>query len=387
MRRWSEKPFPGDVSLLVTIDVECDKGAGWRPCWPLEYRSVTEGVGQRLRSVFLRHGVKPTYFLSPEVMRDPPCRDLLRSISGEVELATHLHPEHSERQERPADVGPGAFQCRLSPAEEGRQLESLTALFQEAFGVAPRSFRAGRFGAGKSTLAHLERLGYDNDSSVTPHLRWGDDPDEMNFTASPEQPYLADPGDLARPGAGPLLEFPVSITGSRVGDLLRSRFLLEHGQNLLKRAIRRGIRPSWLRPSTDDVAGMVRVCDTLVDRHSSKGPVVLVMFLHAGEVVPGATPYSLAPGSADRILQRIDDVLSILRARGVRSLTMAEAGDHLRATMRIPFTARAGLVSMGPQAAPNPGAPGRACTTTQAFASTTTAPDATASSQTTSVTT
>ncbi len=174
---------------------------------------------------------------------------------------------------------------------------------------------------------------------MTPHLRWGDDPDEMNFTSCPEQPYFPLTADLTRPAApsdspsrvSPILEFPVSITGSRLGDLLRSRFLLEHGQSLLKRAVRRGVRPAWLRPSTDDVDGMLAVCDTLVDRYASQGPVILVMFWHAGEVVPGATPYSLAPGSADRILQRIDDLLGDPPRARRPLLTMAEAGEHLRA--------------------------------------------------------
>src|SRR5262249_41193257 len=151
----------------------------------------------------------------------------------------------------------------------------------------------GRFGAGKHTIRILEDLGYRNDSSVTPHVRWGDHEGEMNFTSSPEQPYFPDSDDLARPGASPVLELPVSIRGSRLGDLLRSRFLLEHGQNIWKRAVRRGVRPLWLRPSTDGVPSMLRVCDTLINRYSEAGPVVLVMFFHAGEVVPGATPYSL----------------------------------------------------------------------------------------------
>ena len=348
-----------DVSLLVTIDVECDKGAGWRPHHPLAFRSVTEGVGQRLRSVFLRHGVKPTYFLSPEVLRDRQCRALLRGLSGEAELATHLHPEHADPSAPPADAGPGLFQCRLPPGEERRQIESLTALFQDAFGAAPVSFRAGRFGAGKGTLRILDSLGYRNDSSVTPHLRWGDHPEEMNYTASPEQPYFPLADDLARPSdspsrASPVLELPVSITGSRLGDLLRSRLLLEHGQNLVKRALRRGIRPSWLRPSTDDVDRMLAVCNTLVRRYASRGPVILVMFLHAGEVVPGATPYSLAPGSADRILQRIDDLLAVLRARGARSLTMAEAGDHVRSFLQPAFRPAASPGHPAPTAAPQP---------------------------------
>ncbi len=336
------RPLPHDVSLVVTIDVECDKGAGWRPHHPLAFRSVTEGVGRALRSVFLRHGVKPTYFLSPEVLRDRECRDLLRGLSGEVELATHLHPEHANASSHPTSAGPGLFQCRLPPGEERRQLEALTALFHEAFGAAPVSFRAGRFGAGKGTLRILESLGYRNDSSVTPHLRWGDHPDEMNYTASPEQPYFPLADDLSRPADSPsrasaVLELPVSITGSRLGDLLRSRFLLEHGQNLVKRALRRGVRPSWLRPSTDDVDGMLSVYETLAARYAARGPVVLVMFLHAGEVVPGATPYSLAPGAADRILRRIDDLLSTLRGRGVRSLTMAEAGEHVRSSLEGPL--------------------------------------------------
>ncbi|HEY6461184.1 MAG TPA: hypothetical protein VIY73_13560, partial [Polyangiaceae bacterium] len=86
--------------LCVTIDCECDKGPAWRTRKPLSFESVHVGIARRLQPLFERLGAKPTYLLSPELLRDARCLEALRALGG-CELGTHLHPELAE---------PGAFE-------------------------------------------------------------------------------------------------------------------------------------------------------------------------------------------------------------------------------------------------------------------------------------
>jgi hypothetical protein len=325
-------PWDGvDIRLVVTIDTECDKhGDGWGAAWPLSFRSVTVGLAERLQPTFDRHGIQPTYLISPEVLRDPESRRVLERLPSTVEIGSHLHGEHIDFVARRPPLGPGDFQCRYAPDVEFERMSQLTRLFEDVLGRRPRSFRAGRFGAGPNTLRCLEELGYENDGSVTPHIRWGAARGEMDFTIAPEQPYFPAFSNIARCGTSRILEIPVSIIGSTVGDLLRSAVVMENGQSWLRRAARRVTRRRWLQPAIETVEGMLSVCRTLVQRHRASGQVVLSMMLHAGEVVPGATPSSRTEQRADEVLLRLDSMLDALVAAGARTATMAEIGSRCR---------------------------------------------------------
>ncbi|HSO34771.1 MAG TPA: hypothetical protein VLT33_19690, partial [Labilithrix sp.] len=74
--------------LCVTIDTESDKGKGWRSRRPLSFEGVTDGVVKRLHPLFERFGAKPTYLLSPEVMRDEASVAVFRRIAQSCELGT-----------------------------------------------------------------------------------------------------------------------------------------------------------------------------------------------------------------------------------------------------------------------------------------------------------
>jgi hypothetical protein len=255
---------------------------------------------------------------------------VIEHLPASAEIGSHLHGEHLDSGARLAPTSPGDFQCRYTPDVEFAKMIQLTQLFENVLRLRPRSFRAGRFGAGPHTLRCLEALGYENDGSVTPHMRWGAQPGELDFTNAPEQPYFPATSNLARRGDLRILEIPVSIVGSIVGDRLRSTIALEHGQGLLRRAIRRATRRRWLNPAIETVDGMMGVCRTLIERHHRRGPVVLSMMLHAGEVVPGASPNSRTRLQATEVTRRLDAVLGALVAAGATPMTMAEIGHTFR---------------------------------------------------------
>ena len=76
------------------------------------FAGIHDGVRKRLHPLFLSMGAKPTYLLSPEIMRDEACVDVFRSIEHESELGTHLHGEYAEPDAFEPDVT-SAFPARL----------------------------------------------------------------------------------------------------------------------------------------------------------------------------------------------------------------------------------------------------------------------------------
>lgn len=79
-----------DRFLLVTIDTEADSFENWGVRLPFEFRSVPEGIGDRLMPLFQKYGIRPTFLISHEVLENEPSVRFLRSLP-DCELGTHCH--------------------------------------------------------------------------------------------------------------------------------------------------------------------------------------------------------------------------------------------------------------------------------------------------------
>lgn len=301
------------VYLSVSIDCECDKGPRWTVRRPLTFEGVHVGIGERLQPLFERFGAKPTYLLSPELLRDGPSIERLSALPG-CELGTHLHVELAD----PGAIEPevtNAVQRDYPPEIERAKLAWLTGAFGDAFGQSPRSFRAGRFGIGPNTIGILEELAYSVDSSVTPHVDWSYVSPGLSFTNSPEQPYHPARDDPARSGNGSLLEVPLTIRPPRLGALPFLGGLLER---------------RWLRPTKSDKRELLAIARaTIADARRADGeaPVILNAMLHNVEVVAGASPYAATEREACRILERLAALLDFAREEGVVSVGLADVPD------------------------------------------------------------
>ncbi|HET6149702.1 MAG TPA: hypothetical protein VFH68_19345 [Polyangia bacterium] len=307
--------------LCVTIDCERDKGPGWRARRPLSFGGVHRGLGERLDPLFRHFGVKPTYLLSPEVMRNAAAAERIARLPGSAERGAHLHAEY---------VGPDLddeaesliFQAALSPAQERAKLEALTRLFVDTFGERPRSFRAGRFGIGAASLGILAHLGYTVDSSVTPFVDWsGAGPGAPSFAHAPTTAYRPDLRAPAAPGAGPIWEVPLTI-----------RPRIWQRQPLARRFLQRRLRHRWLRPTWGSARALIDLARE-VWRESAAGehpapPIWNVMF-HNVEVVAGASPYARDESQAGAILGRLAALLDFARDAGARSVGLGELPDLL----------------------------------------------------------
>ena len=298
--------------LCVSIDTECDKGPAWRSRRPMSFEGVRVGIVERLQPMFAAFGAKPTYLISPEVIRDEPSVEALRKISGSCELGAHLHGEYAEPDAWEPQVTRD-FQRDYEDDVEKQKLTFLTDQFIRAFEHQPASFRAGRFGIGKRTVGLLEDLGYAVDSSVTPNVDWSSSGSPgLSFAGAPTQPYRPDREDPARTGDSSLLEIPITT---------RRRFW-----NAVP-GIGKRLDPRWLRPTWTNAEALVRLAeDEIADaRRAAPGrPVVLNAMLHNTEVIPSASPYAEVESDARTILDRVKALLTFAERE---SLAVVGLGD------------------------------------------------------------
>jgi hypothetical protein len=293
MRRSPEK-----ILFAITIDTECDHDPHWARSTPLRFESVLVGLPERLQPLFGATGAVPTYLLTVEVMESEECVAVLRSLPGRREYGTHLHAAFVEPQKKFFDyagVDSPDFQCHCPKEVEHAKLENLTNLFVDRFGERPRSFRAGRFGAGANTISALGQLGYVVDTSVTPHIRWRHPDGNVDYRRAPEQPYFPAVRSLAQAAdsRGQILEVPVTM---------RRRWL-------------RG--PHWLRPWFSSVASMKETVRYHLSRYGNREIIVLNMMFHSMEVISRASPYPQTEMDVQRFLSDLADVLGWCRDEGL----------------------------------------------------------------------
>jgi hypothetical protein len=280
----------------------------------MTFEGIHVGVIERLQPLFASFGAKPTYLVSPEVLRDERAAEALKGIDS-CELGSHLHGEYAEPGAWEPDVTLD-FQRDYDGDLERKKLTYLTDQFIKAFEHQPVSFRAGRFGIGPRTIGILEGLGYSVESSVTPHVDWSSQgAPGLSFEGAPTQPYRPSREDPKRPGDSNLLEVPVTI---------RRRFL-----NAIP-GIGKLLERRWLRPSWSNGEAMVRLAaDEIADarRNTPGRPVVLNAMLHNTEVIPEASPYADNELDARAIIDRLRCLLAFCQRESIAVVGLGDVPE------------------------------------------------------------
>jgi hypothetical protein len=307
------------VSVVVSIDTECDKGPGWKTQQPLRFRSVTEGIPAVFTPFFRKHGLVPTYLVSPEILQDAPCVAVLRAVR-DAELGTHLHGEFIEPESDPTAVVTRTPQTAYAPEVERQKLKNLTDLFESAIGRRPQSFRAGRFALGRRSLTFLEELGYRVDSSVTP-FRTNEFEGGLssNYWGAPLAPYHPSADDPRREGSMRLLEVPVTILApalARWPAFLLRRLSDRAVKGAAMRMVLGGpIEKMWVRPLRGTGEQLAAWADAVIASWDpASNPVINVMF-HSVEVIAAASPYTQTEVEVKGLLDGLGHLFEHLRAR------------------------------------------------------------------------
>jgi hypothetical protein len=316
------------IYLAVTIDTECDKGPEWLIQRPLSFRSVLNGIPNRLEPLFRRAGARATYLLSPEVMEVEECVEVFKEARDHgAELGTHLHGEFIEPFPDPLAAKTAMMQNSYPQRVEAEKLRRLTELFVNRFHYSPVSFRAGRFGIGRHSLPILDELGYLVDSSVAPYTHFKDEGGEVSFYGAPVTPYFPHEDDFLRSGSLSILEVPVTI-GDTLWSLVPSGLLrtvprYPRAWGMPYRFMRDRFRPTWLRPTWSSIADLQYLIQKVV-RETSPEPAFLVMMLHNVEVEPGCSPYAQSEPEVEDYLDRLADVLDFVSSIGGEFITLSE---------------------------------------------------------------
>jgi hypothetical protein len=334
--RFMNRPAPGpstDVTwplFIVTVDTEED--GLWSGRYPRDGHT-TENLRALpvLGGLLADYGLKGTYLVSYPVVRDPAARDIVSSVAGDGngEVGSHLHswccPPYADVEDRL----PRYPHC-LPPELQLRKLRTLSRAIEEAFGEAPVSYRAGRWGFDASSLEPLRKSGHRIDSSVVPGW-WQKGAGAPDFARAPEIPYRPHHGNALEPGDGAILEVPV--TAGLSGMVPGARWLARAVPPRLpgSRTVANLLGHTTLRPALHDTAGLLRLVELVV---RERRPVINLM-LHSSEVAPGHSPYSQDEHRRDELLMRTRAIIEAVRARvPATPATLGEAGAALSAPPR-----------------------------------------------------
>jgi len=309
-------------ALLVGIDTEGDNQ------WDREARRYQTFANihalERLHDVFAAHGVRPTYLVTHPVASDPLSGEVLRRLlaRGDCEVVAHHHAWETPPCE-PADVDRHPYALSLPSAQFDAQLSSLTRAIAAHIGVAPVSYRSGRFGFSSAHVTSLEASGYVVDSSVAP-LFFEGHKGGPDFVGAPLSPYFLAYDNATRAGTSALLEVPVSAAlNRRVPAWLERLYGRAPSPYTTKRLLRlaRLAEVRWLRPSYNSAEDMMSLARQIMGRNV---PLLNLIF-HSSEAIVGGSPYNKTQGELSAFLERLATFLRFAtRELGAAPMTFTE---------------------------------------------------------------
>ena len=288
--------------LITTVDAE--ESFDWSRPFSSATRDVSSMAHQHLaHRLFDRYGVIPTYLVDFPVASQPqgylPLLDFLRD--GKCEIGAQLHPWVNPPMIEDVNVS-NSFPGNLPPDLEFEKLRILTDTIEQAFGVRPRVYRAGRSGVGKSTGETLKRLGYLIDTSVVPERSFTYE-NGPNFFGFPSDPWWFDVDRT-------LLELPISsaVTGPlrpppRLAPLL---FETHAGRRIIPAILARSGMADRIKLTPEGISA--EAAKKLIKAMLARGTRVFTLSYHSPSLTPGATPYVRTAADLERLLRWLDNI-------------------------------------------------------------------------------
>jgi glycosyltransferase involved in cell wall biosynthesis len=339
------RPVAEPITLVVSVDTEEDNWA------PTREGITVENIRElpRLDRLFERLGVRATYFTSYQVATTNWSSEIIRGLikGGRAEVGAHLHPWNTPPI-RLALTTDNTMLANLPVEVQRAKISVITDALTRVLGQRPYSFRAGRWGLDRTTVAALIDCGYRVDSSVTPFKSWRDDHGPSHISA-PLNVYRMDKNtDQCMPVSdGRLVEVPVSWgythrpwRGLRAVHGALDRSALRHLGITNLAARLHVINNVVLSPEIDSVDEMLLLASRLVAR----GVRHLHVTFHSPTLLPGLTPFAQTAAGVDRLYANLSALIErIDRLAPVRFATVGEAAVALAPpstpAMRVPAPA------------------------------------------------
>lgn len=286
-------------TLFVVVDTEAE--FDWNEPFSRQQDTVQAmAMLHRGQEVFDRYGLRPIYVVDYPVASKPEGVEPLRAIHrrGGCEVGVHLHPWTTPPFEETLSTR-NSFAGNLPAEMEERKLTNLLRAIRDNFEVAPRFFKAGRYGVGSNTMEIVARHGIEVDLSILPgrNLRAHGGPDFRDFDTA-KRSLLG----------GQMVSLPMTrgcigrlaFRSGTVPSFLASPILEAlHVPGILARL---GLLETViLTPEGESAANQVALIRTMLAR----GQSCFVLHYHSPSLAPGFTPYARTPAEANLIVERI----------------------------------------------------------------------------------
>ena len=261
-------------------------------------------------------GIVPVYLVDWPIANSAEAIDILApaAAAGKAEIGVQLHPWVNPPHEEEVNTR-NSFAGNLPFELERAKLLRLRDRIEQAFGVTPLIYRAGRYGTGPRTAEILREAGIAVDTSVRSNFDYSAQhgPD---YSHHPVEPYW-----LGKERA--LLALPVTTVFwgvlRRQGPLIhRLARRLPQVRGLLTRLSL--LEKIALTPEGVTLEEAIRGVDIAVD----DGLPVIVLSFHSPSLVPGHTPYVRDESDLDQLYDWLRGVYAYLARRGVAPTTVAE---------------------------------------------------------------
>jgi len=323
------------IRYCVTVDTEeeWDWSSGY-PTGPTTVRNIAELP--KFHAVCEKAGAAVVLFTDHAVLTDPTATATIQDLAKRprTEIGLHIHPWNTPPVAPVSSVSPrDSFLHNLPWDEQAAKLTSTLTAFRDA-GLAPTSFRGGRYSSSKQIQDFLRDHGVWVDCSVLPWNTWADDgaPDYRHRGLEPARISPRQPGDK------PVWELPLTFgstrrpfgfwkkilgaADSKVGRLGRVTGVMD----------RLGIvSRSWL--NFENPLGN-RILKYLAALRKARPPFVSFT-LHSSSLMPGGSPYAKTEADVARILATAESVLTTVAGwYDFVPATVSEIATHLEAAHR-----------------------------------------------------
>lgn len=266
--------------------------------------------GENVVPVYLTDYPIATSALAAAVLRDA-------AIAGRAEIGVHLHPWVTPPDDEVVSER-NSFAGNLPNDLEEAKFERTKQAITANFGIEPRMFRAGRYGAGTCTALLLARNGIAIDSSVRARFDYsaGDGPDYSRF---PTRPYWL--------AGRTVLELPLTTVYAgllgRFGDAIYPRLRIPRLRALLARLGL--IERIPLTPEGTSPEEAIRA----IDRAAKERLPLLMFSFHSPSLEPGHTPYVRDQADLAKFYDWWRAVFRHCEARGIRPATLSCVMDNV----------------------------------------------------------
>ena len=302
--------WPEAFGSRFTIMVDTEEEFDWDSALDSGNRAVSAMAAlPDAHRRFADRGVPLTYLVDHPIATDPAAIDILRSViaDGRSAVGAQLHPWVNPPLDEEM-VPHNTFVGNLPAPLQDAKLGVLTQAINNAFGAAPRVYRAGRYGIGPDTLRLLAAHGYRIDSSMRARY-------DYSAEHGPDFRAIGNDAFYSGPDGG-IVELPLTtvFTGmARAGgeSLYGALARVPKGRGLFART--KLLSRVALTPEDMPLVDALEAIAIALDH----GVRVLNFSFHSPSLAPGHTPYVRDAADLKAFHHWWDVVLSDLDLRGV----------------------------------------------------------------------